>query len=104
MPVCNCETSGCGLNGGVDLSLRIYREHAHADRAKRYEQARIAAEKALQDQADDIAMHLASMTLADQVSEPSINGGRLWGKSPANHNDTNKPAGDRPSTSDCSNY
>ena len=39
------------------------------------------------------------MTLADQVSELSHAGGRLWGRSPPNHN-TSQPADDPPSTAD----
>jgi hypothetical protein len=99
MPTCNCETNGCRLQGGVQLPLRTVRDHAHGDQANRYERARIASEEALRDQEDAIATHLASMTLADQVSEPSHAGGRLWGRSPPNHN-TDQPADDPPSTSD----
>ena len=104
MPICNCETNGCRLKGGVQLPLRTARAHAHTDTANRYECARLASEKALQEQDDAIATHLASMTLADQVSEPSHNGGRLWGKSFPNHNHTIQPGDDSPSTTNSTTY
>jgi len=100
MPTCNCETNGCLLQGGVQLPLRTVRDHAHVDQANRYERARIASEEALRDQEDAIATHLASMTLADQVSELSQDGGRLWGKSLPNHDNADQPANDPPSTAD----
>jgi hypothetical protein len=103
MPTCNCETNGCRLQGGVQLPLRTVRDHAHVDQANRYERARIASEEALQDQEDAISTRLASMTLADQVSEPSHAGGRLWGRSPPNHN-TDQPADDAPSNADCTTH
>ena len=43
------------------------------------------------------------MTLADQVSEPSHAGGRLWGRSPPNHN-TDQPADNAPSNADCTTH
>jgi hypothetical protein len=104
MPICNCETNGCRLKGGVQLSLRTARDHAHADTARRYERAHLASEKALQEQEDAIATHLASMTLADQVSEPSHDGGRLWGKSFPNHNHSNQSGDDPPSTTNSTTY
>src|SRR6202522_3356667 len=83
--------------------LGTVRDHAHVDQANRYERARIASEEALQDQEDAISTRLASMTLADQVSEPSHAGGRLWGRSPPNHN-TDQPADDAPSNADCTTH
>ena len=99
MPTCNCETNGCRLEGGVQLPLRTVRDHAHVDQGNRYERARIASEEALRDQEEAIATQLASMTLADQVSQPSRAGGRLWGRSLPNHS-TDQPADDPPSTAD----
>jgi hypothetical protein len=80
---CHCTSQGCGDIGGRQLDPRTQKSHAHKDKARLVEVARDAAERAIEDQLETIRLHLASSTLADDVSSsPSIPGGRMWTNAP----------------------
>jgi hypothetical protein len=80
MPLCHCQSYGCGSTGGVQLSsMRTFRNHCQADKLR---QASQATNNAIEDQLDLIASHLASTTLSDDnTALPSSSGGRLWSNS-----------------------
>jgi hypothetical protein len=70
--------------GGRQLDPRTQKSHAYKDKARLIEVASDAAEHAIEDQLETIRLHLASSTLADDVSSsPStaVPGGRMWTKS-----------------------
>ena len=67
--------------GGRQLDPRTQKSHAYKDKARLVELASDAAEHAIEDQLEAIRLHLASTTLADDVSSfPStaVPGGRMW--------------------------
>ncbi len=79
---CNCFSAGCGDRGGVELEKRTYDAHARKDKIAITEKARDRADRAIQDELDAIAVHLASTTLlADNLAPASsAAGGRLWSR------------------------
>jgi hypothetical protein len=71
--------------GGRQLDPRTQKSHAYKDKARLVELASEAAEHAIEDQLETIRLHLASTTLADDVSSSPSNavpGGRMWAHSP----------------------
>jgi hypothetical protein len=71
--------------GGRQLDPQTQKSHAYKDKARLVELASNAAEHAIEDQLETIRLHLASTTLADDVSSsPStaVPGGRMWAYSP----------------------
>ena len=79
---CACTSGGCGDRGGVDLDKRTYDNHSRKDKIALTKKAEEQAERAIQDQLDTIAVHLASTTLTDNLAPcSSVTGGRLWSKS-----------------------
>jgi hypothetical protein len=71
--------------GGRQLDRRTQKSHAYKDKARLVEMASDAAEHAIDDQLETIRLHLASTTLADDISSsPStaVPGGRMWTYSP----------------------
>jgi hypothetical protein len=81
---CHCISQGCGETGGRQLDPRSQKSHAFKDKARLVELASDAAEHAIEDQLETIRLHLASSTLADDVSSsPStVPGGRMWTSAP----------------------
>jgi hypothetical protein len=82
---CHCTSQGCGEMGGRQLDPRTQKSHAYKDKAQLVKVANDAAEHAIEDQLETIRLHLASSTLADDVSSsPStaVPGGRLWTYAP----------------------
>ena len=70
--------------GGRQLDPRTQKSHAHKDKALLVV-ATDAAERAIEDQLETIRLHLASSTLADDLSSsPStaVPGGRMWSYAP----------------------
>ena len=89
MPKCYCQSSGCAVAGGREVSKRVYGSHARNDRSSRVRNAQAASQNALQEQEEIITSHIAAMTLSDQVSGISPRpGGRLWSKSSSQENQT----------------
>ena len=71
--------------GGRQIDPRTQKSHAYKDKARLIEVASDAADRAIEDQLETIRLHLASSTLADDVSSsPStaVPGGRMWNYSP----------------------
>ena len=71
--------------GGRQVDPRTQKSHAYKDKARLVELASDAAEHAIEDQLETIRLHLASTTLADDISSsPStaVPGGRMWTYSP----------------------
>ena len=71
--------------GGKQLDPRTQKLHAYKDKARLVEVATNAVDHAIEDQLETIRLHLASSTLADDVSSsPStaVPGGRLWACAP----------------------
>ena len=67
--------------GGKQVDPRTQKLHAHKDKACLVEVANNAAKDAIDNQLEIIRLHLASSTLADNISSsPSITvpGGRMW--------------------------
>jgi hypothetical protein len=78
---CHCTSQGCGQMGGRQLDPRTQKSHAYKDKARLVEVTTEAADRAIEDQLETIRLHLASSTLADDVSSsPStaVPGGRMW--------------------------
>ena len=76
---CHCTSQGCGEMGGRQLDPRTQKSHAYKDKARLVELASDAAEQAIEDQLETIRIHLASTTLADDVSSSTaVPGGRMW--------------------------
>ena len=66
--------------GGRQLDPRTQKSHAHKDKARLVEVASDAAERAIEDQLEAVRLHLASFTLADDVSSPpstAVPGGKI---------------------------
>jgi len=67
--------------GGNQVDPRTHKSHAHKDKARLVEVANDAAKAAIENQLETIRLHLASSTLADDISpSPSttVPGGRMW--------------------------
>lgn len=65
--------------GGRQLDPRTQKLHALKDKARLVEVATEDAERAIEDQLEAIRLHLASSTLADDVSSSTaVPGGRMW--------------------------
>jgi hypothetical protein len=67
--------------GGRQIDPRTQKSHAYKDKARLLELASDAADRAIEDQLETIRLHLASATLADDVSSSpstSVPGGRMW--------------------------
>jgi hypothetical protein len=89
MPKCYCQSSGCAVAGGREVTKRIYDSHARDDRSSRARNAQAASQNALQEKAEAISSYIAAMTLSDQVSGTSSRpGGRLWSTSLSQENRT----------------
>jgi len=81
MAKCFCITSGCRDQGGVDVDIRTFRAHNVKDKAQLAQKASEAANRVVEEEVNAITSHLASQTLADNVSGlPPIPAGRLWAK------------------------
>ena len=81
MAKCFCITSGCRDQGGVDVDIRTLRAHNVKDKAHLEQKASEAANRAVEEEVNAITSHLASQTLADNVSGlPPTPAGRLWAK------------------------
>jgi hypothetical protein len=66
--------------GGRQIDPRTQKSHAYKDKARLLELASDAADRAIEDQLETIRLHLASSTLADDVSSSpstSVPGGRI---------------------------
>src|SRR5271154_6402962 len=84
MAKCFCITNGCGDQGGVDVDTRTLKAHTVKDKAQLAQKATEAANRAVEEEVNVIGNHLASQTLADNVSGlSSIPAGRLWAKQTA---------------------
>jgi hypothetical protein len=82
---CHCTSQGCGEIGGRKVDYRTQKSHAQKDKAHLVEKATKEAERAIEDQLESIRLHLASTTLADDVSpspSTSVPGGRMWVSAP----------------------
>jgi hypothetical protein len=92
MPNCFCALSGCLDRGGTDpktneprgypVDARTFKAHRLADQARLARQAQVASKQVVDDEVDDIAAFISSLTLADKVSSPSHDPGRMWSKVP----------------------
>ena len=81
MAKCFCITGGCRDQGGIDVDTRTFKAHNVKDKAQFAQKASEAANRAVEDEVNVIAGHLASQTLADNVSGlPPTPAGRLWSK------------------------
>jgi hypothetical protein len=81
MAKCFCITSGCRDQGGQDVDVRTLKKHSIKDKIQSAQKASEAANRAVEEEVNAIASHLASQTLADNVSGlPCTQGGRLWSK------------------------
>jgi hypothetical protein len=79
MAKCFCITSGCRDQGGIDVDPRTLKKHTVKDKTQLTQNASVAANRAIEEEVNAIASHLASQTLADNVSGlPRTQGGRLW--------------------------
>ena len=97
MPLCFCSKNGCFEQGGVDpisgkpngvhVSHKTFQSHSLDDQVAAYEKAKEQADKAIEDQVEQISIYLAAQTMADNVTGPSTNpGGRLWSRSTGEDN------------------
>jgi hypothetical protein len=71
--------------GGREVDYRTQKLHAQKDKAHLVEKAATEAECVIEDQLESIRLHLASSTLADDVStspSTSVPGGRMWVSAP----------------------
>jgi hypothetical protein len=81
MAKCFCIASGCRDQGGIDVDPRTLKKHTVKDKTQLARDASEAANHAIEEEINTIAGHLASQTLADNVSGlPHTQGGRLWAK------------------------
>ena len=68
--------------GGRELDPRTQKLHAQKDKVHLVEKTTHVAEHAFEDQLESIRLHLASLTLTDDVSPSlltSVPSGRMWG-------------------------
>ena len=81
MAKCFCITSGCCDQGGVDVDIHTLRAHNIKDKAQLVQKALEGATHAVKEEVNVITSHLASQTLADNVSRlPPTPAGCLWAK------------------------
>jgi len=81
MAKCFCITSGCREQGGVDVDIRTFRAHNVKDKSQLAQKALEATNRAVEEEVNAITSHLASQTLADNVSRlPPTPAGHLWAK------------------------
>lgn len=81
MAKCFCITSGCRDQGGQDVDVRTLKKHTIKDKTQLVQKTLEATNCVVEDEVNAIASHLASQTLADNVSGlPRNQGGRLWSK------------------------
>jgi hypothetical protein len=76
---CHC-AQGCGEMGGRQIDPGTQKSHAYKDKARLVEVTSDAADHAIEDQLKTIRLHLASSTLADDLSSSpstSVPGGRI---------------------------
>ena len=83
--MCFCITSGCRDLGGIDVDTRTLKAHSVKDKAQLAQKTSEAGNRAVEEEVNMIGSHLASHTLADNVSGlPPTPAGRLWFKCTAN--------------------
>ena len=87
MPACYCESYGCN---GKDVVPRTLEGHRREDRRRNFRHAYDKATQVCDQQNDDIASFISSLTLSDDATgNPSGLGGRLWSRS-VPHNDLSR--------------
>ena len=70
-----------GKPQGVRVSPKTFQSHSLDDQVAAYEKAKEQADKAIEDQVEQISIYLAAQTIADNVSgPPTSSGGRLWSR------------------------
>jgi len=78
MPPCNCASSRCG---GKIVTQRTLDKHHHEDKRQYTRQAFSVANQVCEEQDDEIASYISSLTLSDNASGAASPGGRLWSHS-----------------------
>ncbi len=79
MPVCYCESYGCN---GKDVVSRTFESHHREDKRRNFRHAYAKATQVCNQQNDDIATYISSLTLSDDATGSTSGlGGRLWFRS-----------------------
>lgn len=76
--LCFCKTHGCGERNGVERHRSTIRSHGLDDRRADARQLRFEDHQHIEAQHDHISSFISAATLANNVSEPTVDGGRLW--------------------------
>lgn len=86
MPLCNCVSFLCGtVSGGTQRDQRTIDKHGIADFRLRANEARV---QELNKTDNAVSSFVASMSLADKTSGPTVrSGGKLWSPAPAKDSD-----------------
>ena len=71
MPTCNCQSYGCNLRGGANVSPTTLRKHNQQDRLTQMKTAQAESDRAIQTEIDDITRFLSQITLNSPPSSES---------------------------------
>jgi hypothetical protein len=64
------------------VDARTFKAHKLADQARLARQSQAASKQVVDDEVDDIAAFISSLTLADKVSSPGHDPGHMWSEVP----------------------